>query len=372
MPATIIESPSGLRFSFRANGALERADHGDILLNTYLGTELDGGPANVYLRLLDRRIGENVRHVPLLGPRTPGQLCVGETGLVARGVWEDVEYRVALRLARSEPAWFWHVALRNLGPRPLRVDVVYVQDFSLAHYGAVRNNEYYVSQYVDFTPLEHPTRGHVLALRQNLPMGGRHPWAIVGSLDRAAGFATDAGQLAGLAEPRLESRRRQHEHAMALIQSDAVPLDPGASAGAGFFGVFVPDHPAASAPADLEYADRVLAFREAISPLADVIGETATPSAPSLFSHCPLLTSEDLSTAEVTALFGADRRHEERRNGELLSFFAGADRHVVLAVKEREVLRPHGHILRTGSALVPDEAALSSTVWMRGVFSSLL
>lgn len=372
MPATIIESPSGLRFSFRANGALARADHGDILLNTYLGTELDGGPANVYLRVFDRRAGEKVRHVPLLGPRSPGGLCVEEGGLVARGVWEDVEYRVALRLARSEPAWFWHVALRNRSSRRLRVDVVYVQDFSLAHYGAVRNNEYYVSQYVDFTPLEHPTRGHALAVRQNLPMGGRHPWALVGCLDRAAGFATDALQLAGLAEERLESRRRQHEHAMAMIQDEAVALDPGASARRGFFGVFVPDHPAASAPADLEYADRVLALPEAISPLGDVTGEPAMRPAPSLFSRCSVLRSKDLSAAEVTALFGAARRHEEHHNGELLSFFARGDRHVVLAAKERVVLRPHGHILRTGAALVPDEAALSSTVWMRGVFNSLL
>ena len=35
-------------------------------------------------------------------------------------------------------------------------------------------------------------------------------------------------------------------------------------------------------------------------------------------------------------------------------------------------MRPHGHILRTGGALIPDEAALTSTVWMSGVFHSML
>ena len=36
------------------------------------------------------------------------------------------------------------------------------------------------------------------------------------------------------------------------------------------------------------------------------------------------------------------------------------------------MLRPHGHILRTGDRLVPDEASLTSTAWMDGVFHSLV
>jgi hypothetical protein len=35
-------------------------------------------------------------------------------------------------------------------------------------------------------------------------------------------------------------------------------------------------------------------------------------------------------------------------------------------------LRPHGQILRTGDRLVPDEASLTTTVWMGGVFHSML
>ena len=42
------------------------------------------------------------------------------------------------------------------------------------------------------------------------------------------------------------------------------------------------------------------------------------------------------------------------------------------AAKERGVLRPHGQILRTGDALVPDEASLTSTAWMGGVFHSMV
>ncbi len=46
--------------------------------------------------------------------------------------------------------------------------------------------------------------------------------------------------------------------------------------------------------------------------------------------------------------------------------------HVVLKEKELRVLRPHGHLLRTGNALTPDETALTSTAWMSGVFHSMV
>jgi hypothetical protein len=70
---------------------------------------------------------------------------------------------------------------------------------ALADYAALRPNEYYLSQYLDHTPLAHPERGPVLAVRQNLSIGGRHPWALLGSLARGASYATDALQLHGLA-----------------------------------------------------------------------------------------------------------------------------------------------------------------------------
>ena len=69
----------------------------------------------------------------------------------------------------------------------------------------------------------------------------------------------------------------------------------------------------------------------------------------------------------------ATRRHDERDDEAGCSrFFHGEDRHVVLRAKELAVLRPHGHLLRTGRHLVPDESALTSTAWMGGVFHSML
>ena len=45
---------------------------------------------------------------------------------------------------------------------------------------------------------------------------------------------------------------------------------------------------------------------------------------------------------------------------------------MVLKAKEGRSLRPHGHIIRTGDRLVPDEASLTSTTWRDGVFHSFI
>src|SRR5262249_40295936 len=147
-------------------------------------------------------------------------------------------------------------------------------------YGAIRLNEYYVSQYLDHTPLTHRERGVVLAVRQNLPVDGRHPWAVIGSLGRGVSFATDALEFHGLATrtgrpavgltaPRPPGGRRQHEHSMAVIQDAPVTLAPGATtAHLGFFGWLEADHPGASSTADLAFVDRATALPEAAGPSA--------------------------------------------------------------------------------------------------------
>jgi cellobiose phosphorylase len=373
-----LESAAGLRVELNANGSIRRIDHGDLCVNLFLGSELEGGPANLWLR----RRGARIAAIPLLGPQSPAAFSLDAQGLHARGAWGDLRFRVSLVLARSAPAWFWHVALENAGAAALDVDLVWAQDLALADYAAVRLNEYYVSQYLDYTPLDHPERGAVLAVRQNLPVAGRHPWLALGSLGRAASFATDALQLHGLASRAgagpaalsagmLPGRRLQHEHSMAVLQEAELSLAPGAAAERGFFAWLEPDHPAASSQHDLVCVERALALPEAAPPAAAAAGSGATPAA-TLFSHAPRLACRDLDEAELPALFGGGLREVEREAGRVLSFFSGPSRHGVLRAKELGSLRPHGQILRTGERLVPDEASLTSTVWMAGTFHSML
>ena len=372
-----LTSPSGLSVQVNANGSIRRMDHGDIVLTLFLGNALEGGPANLYLR----RLGEPVAAVPLLGPDSPGQVWGDATRLTLAGIWQGIRFNLALVLAESAPAWFWHLDLENLGDDTATLDLIYAQDLALAHYGAVRLNEYYVSQYVDHSPLSHPERGWVLASRQNLSMGGHHPWCLIGSLGEGVSFATDALQVYGLAARAgrgpmalahgLPGVRRQHEHAMAAIQDAPVVLPPAARAARGFFGWIEADHPGATSAANLAFVERALALPEAIPAQSPQTAGVQASSA-NLFSTAPLLDALELTDGEMEDLFGTRPRELEREGGRTLSFFTGERTHVALKAKEVGVLRPHGQILRTGAGLTPDEAALTSTCWMGGVFHSMV
>ncbi len=371
-----ISSPSGIRAEINSNGSLRRIDHEDIMINLFLGNEMEGGPTTLHLRIP----GESVEAIPLTGPGSPAtyQICGG--GMTACGTWRGLTFRLRLVLAESAPAWFWHVEIENNGTTAVTCDLIHTQDLALAHYGAIRLNEYYVSQYVDHTPLDHPVRGTAVASRQNQSMGGRFPWTVIGSLKRGVSHATDALQIHGLATRAghtagslvsgLPGKRLQHEHSMAAIQDEPFTLAPGAKTQRGFFGFLVPDKPAATTPADTCFIDQALALPEA-TPLPFPAHAGNPPSA-SLFTTAPLLDARDLTDEEIRAFFGTRHRHPETDGGSLLSFFTGGQSHVVLRKKELTVLRPHGHILRTGSSLTPDESALTSTAWMGGVFHSMV
>src|SRR6185369_13704406 len=92
-----IASPSGLSMQINANSSVRRVDCQDVMLNAFLGNELEGGPANLVLR----RRAERITWTPLLGPRSPGSVHLDETGLDVRGVWEGLRFCVSLRLAES-------------------------------------------------------------------------------------------------------------------------------------------------------------------------------------------------------------------------------------------------------------------------------
>ncbi len=302
--------------------------------------------------------------------------------LIGTGSWLGISYAVALVLAQTSPSWFWHVRLENTRPTPQTLDLTYAQDVALAPYGAIRLNEFYVSQYVDHTPLRLPDHGTMIASRQNQAADGKHPWCAIGSLREAISYATDALQFYGLtsraggAPPgitgELPGRRLQHEHSMVVLRDSRIQLGARESAAAGFFGTYLEDHADATSPEDIQRAVRVLQLPEAIPPNVYSTADEE-PHAATHFSSASVLSTQDLGRETLQALFGSAWRHEETdERGELLSFFHGTDSHVVLRAKELRVQRPHGQLLRTGRNTTPDETALTSTAWMSGVFHSMV
>lgn len=369
-------SPSGMSAEIHANGSIRRMDCDDIMLNVFLGTEAEGGLTNIYLR----RVGETVESIPLIGPGSPASWQPDERGLYATGQWGDIAFRVRLVLAESAKAWFWHVELENTGTNTITCDLIHTQDIGIAHYGAMRLNEYYVCQYIDHAPLEHAQTGFAVASRQNQAMGGRCPWTVIGSLGKGVSWSTDALQFHGLATRAgeipvalfsgLPGERLQHEHSLVAIQDEAITLEPNAKSQRGFFGWFKADKATATSANDTRWIDAALALPEATCPPWPA--KSAVASASGLFTTAPLLETKDMDDDEIRKFFGEEQRHLENTDGKPWSFFTERNSHVVFKDKELNVLRPHGHLLRTGGSLTPDESALTSTAWMGGVFHSMV
>jgi 1,2-beta-oligoglucan phosphorylase len=374
-----VSSRSGMSAEFTGSGTLRRLEVLGQSILLYPADDLEAGPANLYLR---RRSGPVGEAIPLLGPAAGGYVRWMVDGPLVTGLWDGLEYRVAFRLAAAVTAWFWQVEVVNRGRAAVEVDLIHAQDVALAPYSAVRTNEYYVSQYLDLTPVPTRTAGTAVAVRQNMPGSGA-PWVLLGCLGEAVGWGTDGLQLGradqagdpvpGLLADRLPSTRLQHEHTLALLQDRTSRLRPGERLTSGFFGIYRATHPEATSASDADDASEALRQPEARpgQPVTeDAEPEGAAAVVGSLFSSAPVLSCRDLDESEIGSLLGPGRRHVEREDGDLLSFFTDNTTHVVLQAKERAVLRPHGHILRTGNGLVPDEGSLTSTAWMAGVFHS--
>lgn len=379
LPFTRLDNCRGFGFELNDNASVRRIYCDPVVLNLFTGTELDGGLCQFYLRR--HQAGQIDATVALLGPASP--LAFGHTssGWCGQGHWQGVAIELQLQLAATDTAWFWHIRLENTRSDAVTLDIIHTQDVGLAHYGTLRLNEYYVSQYVDCTPLRHERHGQVLAFRQNQPMAGQHPWLLLASLGEACGYVSDALQFHGLAsragdpphllsEPVFPCQRLQHEHTLAVLAETPVTLPAATAVQRGFQALYRPHHPAASSAADLVELARLNALAEACPPARP--GPTGQPAIITRFNPARLLACTDLPEAELHQWFGGDWQAVEREGDQLLSFFTGTQTHVVLQAKERQVLRPHGHILRTGTALTPDEAALTTTVWMSGIFNALL
>ncbi len=372
-----LQNPVGLRFVFAESGGLETIDDGRVRINLVDGTPLSDVGANLYLRR--RATAGTASSIPLLGPLAPGALYTDGRTAATRGQWQGLEFAARLVLAERYCTWLWDVVVRNRGDAPGTFDLIHVQDVGLGPTNTGDQNIHVLSQYIDYTVLEHSDHGAIVCCRQNHHGPGCTPWLALGAVGGVDSFSTDGLQFygsdfrsTGMAAGRVGVHlpgQLQGELAAVVLQSRPVTLEPGASHRLGFYGVFQRDHPVPTNAGDLIAVDAAvgeLTTAAAVStPTAEVF---EIRRARSLFATAPLLQAEALTAADVDALFGTSRRHAEFVDGRLLSFFGSDGQHVVLREKELLVNRPHGHIMRTGIELTPDERSLNSTAYMLGVF----
>lgn len=371
-------SASGLRVQVLPSGALFALRHRETLLNQFLPGPAEDGLFRLVLRTKDAA-GAVVSATALVGPTVahrPQPLPAWRVELPG-----GVHAVTTLHLHPQLAAWAWRVTIENRGGTPWRGDVLHAQDLGLADEGAVRNNEAYVSQYLDLLPLHDAQWGHVVLARQNQAMaGGRRPWAAFGCAEGAVAFCTDGVQFFGAdhrltqtpaacARATLPSLRSQQEFAVAGLQSRDWHLAPGASATLHFVAAYREDHPAASSAPDIAALRALLPLDWVGAAPAD--GFASPEMARSPFLSAPMVAGDDLGDDGAARHFPAPWRHVERdATGRLQSFFAGAETHVVTRAKEAAVARPHGHILRSGSFEWIDDAQFGVTCYAAGIFGA--
>ncbi len=373
-----LSAAGGLRAQLLPSGALFALRQDETLINQLLPGPAEDGLTRLLVRSLDAN-GNPAHWAPLIGPglnfSADHRAATWRTSVTN----PSLECTTTLGLHPDKSGWAWRVRLRNTGETVQRFDLLHAQDLGLADEGAVRNNEAYVSQYIDLLPVADPQLGHVILARQNQPMaGGRRPWLAVACAAGAASFCTDGwqffgpdhrltGEPAAVRQPALASRRLQYEFALAGLQSPSYQLAPGATVEVVFVAAYAADHPAASTTADVAQLHDLLPVTW--------LGADAPPDRAaddgSLFTRSCWLHGARPTAADWSAWFPGARRHEETDPaGHLLSFFHGAETHVVSRDKEAAVARPHGHILRSGEATWNDDQQFGLTCYAAGIFGA--
>jgi cellobiose phosphorylase len=376
-----LQAHDGLKAQLLPNGALHAIRHEGTLINQFLPGPAEDGLFRLLLRWRTREGA--ISWTPVVGPSCE----FVHTGPTSAS-WETstavgLESATSLEMHPRLDAWAWRVNVRNTSKLSLSVDMLTAQDLGLADEPAVRNNEAYNSQYIDLLPVHDEALGWTILARQNQAMAeGRFPWLAHACTGGAIAFCTDGIQFFGkdhriTGEPAavrlssLPSKRLQYECALAGLQTRTQELAPDESVEFVFVSRYLADHPTASGEEDI-------ALIRELPPVDSNISAPKTRAAPgrrpsisshfvdSQWSHGAAPTENDWSM-----WFPGARRHEERgTDGQVHSFFHGNETHVVSRAKEASILRPHGHILRSGTFDWIDNAQFGVTSYAAGIFGA--
>lgn len=368
-----LNSTSGLTITLHPQGVVHSILCDGILINHAIGDALRGTIGRIYLR---RRSGKRVDAIELTTPASSSAFGVSGQMAVWSGTWDGLSYRCLLEVHPTESAWRWRIETKS--DERAELDVVLVQDLGLSSRAGVLINEAYTAQYLDQRIETSKAWGPVLMTRQNRAIDGHFPWLAQACVTGGEGCLTDGisffsprHRATGMPE-RLSMRcigvcAYQGEFACGVLQSVPTEVSPGNQSQWSFGSVFRKDHPSATNVDDLDEVTPL--FNWALDQADSSAVETTRIDRHRL-ERLPRLSGDTLRENELQTEFPGNWRHTERRNGELLSFFRGMDEHVVTRAKEELTERPHGHILRSASELLPGDHDMSSTAWMHGVFAS--
>jgi cellobiose phosphorylase len=368
-----------LTLDFSEHNVLHAIKHGTVMLNLYSPSEFESALSNIYLRTHHE---ETIEFTPLMHFNKAMRTYRNDEGLV---VWETktdaFSASVVISFAADSEKLYFTTQVENLSASTMTYDLVFGQDLALADEGAVKSNECYVSQYLDHQVFENKEEGYVVCSRQNLPQSTGNPCTQIGSLtDRVVGYSTDGYQFFGksyrfdsqpeaLFQEQLESFKLQFEMGYIALQTEKVSLLASEVKESVFYIDFGSNLPLSN----VSEAKELNQLRnEYLQPNRICASEQS-------LIHFYLDTSnrvvgEDFSLPEVETFFSSEQRFSEENHGQLLSFFygdkQGESRYVTLAGKERLLERSTGHMVSTGNNQNFENAVMSSTHCMYGVFNS--
>lgn len=367
-------SSAGLKVAFLDSGLIERIDAGPIRVSLNAASPLGKLGVNLYLR----KKKAPSEYTLLLGPQSNSLFAIADNCFVAEGSWDNLNYTCKLRLSEESLGWQWTIDIYNASNSAVELDLIYVQDAGLVPSADGRANEYYVSQYLERRVLTDPHYGSVICCRQNIKGPTGNPYLMLASKNPALAASVDGMQFygntfrtTGIPEGVLAAEltgEYSGEMSILALQETPFTLAANASHRSTYVASYLPDHPRATTDKDLERLPGVVQeFRS--EPDSPVSLDLLSPAQNKICAS-PHFPVDHLSAEELEQFFGTKRRHIEKEEGRLLSFFCGSNNHVVLRAKETVVDRPHAHIMQTSAAFVPNENIMMTTSYMYGVFNS--
>ena len=372
----IIKNTLGLSVGFLDNGSVKSVEVDPIRISLKTATPFSKLRANIYLR----RRTNPFEYTALTGPESNGQFRIVDNRFEAKGSWSGIDYLCKLILSNKSRSWQWSIDLVNKSNQEIELDLIYIQDVGMKPINSGAINEYYVSQYIERLILEDSKYGSVICCRQNMRESVGNPWLMMACSNGAMAASVDGMQFygttfreTGIPEGLMTERlggEYAGESSLMAIQEKPFKMEIGKSHRTSFIGTYLPDHPLATSTDDLKQLPDL--FHEFDDLISSDSQQSWIKPVRNLFNTSRFLPVDDLNDEELSMFFGTERRHLEKKDGKLLSFFGKDNNHVVLRAKEVLVDRPHGHIMQAKAGFEPDESIVSTNAYAYGVFNSHL
>ncbi|MEG1752339.1 MAG: cellobiose phosphorylase, partial [Christensenella sp.] len=350
-------------YKFLKTGEVYAFTYDNLLVNSCIGNDVDGGAANLWLRIHTK---DGVKYKALIDASNDNVVEQSEDCLKFTGKALGVCYTVLFRAA--DTGWFWNVTLSGNGEI---ADVIYGQDIGMADTGAELENELYSAQYLGHTIFK-GEHGYAVCSRQNMPQNGLNPYLQIGMIcGNAVSYSTDAMQFFGTSykttnvpaalEIGLEGKNYQFECSYIALQSEKVTLDSPQEL--AFYG-FVQQN-CAKAVTELGYQEQIIALN--VKSYDDIFIRYTADKKKKIFGKP--YSSQDITKEILDEMF-PQKNLQEESDGRLLSFFGNYHEHIVLKEKEMFVERPHANIITTFlNTEKVDNELFSSTCCIYGQFN---